>query len=117
MTLSHDAHADEITFELATLLLRGETLELVDDIGGTWEATASTLHRRHGEEHRVFLEGADAFDVLSALAKGLAAASASNSNDDFALGSAGFEVREGVFHVGEVEYSIDDDFDLSALEP
>ena len=49
MTLSQDAHADEVTFELATLLLRGETLELVDDVGCTWEATASTLHRRDGD--------------------------------------------------------------------
>lgn len=76
MTISPNAHTDEITFELATLLLRGETLELVDDIGRTWEATASTLHRRHGAETEVLLERADAFDVLSALAKGLAAMSA-----------------------------------------
>ena len=74
MTLSREAHADEVTFELATLLLRGETLELVDEVGRTWEATASTLHRRHGNDCQVLLEGADAFDVLSALAEGLAAA-------------------------------------------
>lgn len=73
---SSEAHSDMITFELATLLLRGETLELVDEVGRTWEATASTLHRRHGAKQEVLLEGADAFDVLSALARGLAAASA-----------------------------------------
>lgn len=69
--LSDTAHADEITFELATLLLRGETLEMVDDVGRTWQATASTLHRRQGADHEILLEGADAFDVLTALARGL----------------------------------------------
>lgn len=73
--LSFDGHADEITFELATLLLRGETLELVDEVGRTWQATASSLHRRQGAEQEVLLEGADAFDVLTALAEGIAAVS------------------------------------------
>ena len=117
MTLSQDAHADEVTFELATLLLRGETLELVDDVGCTWEATASTLHRRDGDYLQVLLEGADAFDVLSALAKGVAAASTSHPNHDLALRPAGLEVGEGLFHVGKVEDAIDDDLDLSPFEP
>ena len=60
MTLPQEAHADEITFELATLLLRGETLELVDEIGDVlrlshdlWRSTPDTLPA----SHRVFVFG------------------------------------------------------------
>ena len=74
-TDTREAHPDEITFALATRLLLGETIELTDDVGRTWEATASTLFWRSGDQGELVLEQADAFDVLSELAERLSAAS------------------------------------------
>ncbi len=68
-----EAHPDEIAFELATRLLRGQTIDVTDDIGRTWQATASTLSWSDGTKHTLVLDQADAFDVLSMLAEQLAA--------------------------------------------
>lgn len=70
-----ELHPDEVTFLLATRLLRGETIELTDDMGRTWQATASTLSWQSGDTTEIVLEHADAFDVLSVLAERLAAGS------------------------------------------
>lgn len=72
-----DLFPDEVTFVLATRLLTGETIEVTDDLGRTWQATASTLSWRSGDITELVLEQADAFDVLSALAERLTTGSQS----------------------------------------
>ncbi|MBX3261015.1 MAG: hypothetical protein KIS78_03310 [Labilithrix sp.] len=64
-----DAHPEEIVFELATRLLRGGTVDVTDHVGRTWRATASTLTCHDGVTQTLVLDGANAFDVLSELAK------------------------------------------------
>ncbi len=78
-TIAQGPHPDEITFALATRLLCGETIEIMDDVGRTWLATASALSWRSGETTEVVLEHADAFDVLSELAERLSASSQAQS--------------------------------------
>jgi hypothetical protein len=75
MVNAAEAHPDEVTFALAARLLCGETLELTDDVGRTWQATASTLSWRSGDTTELVLDRADAFDVLSKLARSVAGTS------------------------------------------
>jgi hypothetical protein len=75
-TAAGEAHSEEIVFELATRLLRGDTIDVTDHIGRTWEATASTLSWHDGITRTWVLNEADAFDVLSELAEHLSAPSA-----------------------------------------
>ena len=61
-------HPEDVVFELASRLLRGETNDVKDEAGLTWEATASTLSRYDGGRRTLVLDKANAFDVLSELA-------------------------------------------------
>ena len=55
-------------FELAVRLLRGEVVEVTDDGGRTWRATASPLSLLWYGEPNPVLEGVDALEVADALA-------------------------------------------------
>jgi hypothetical protein len=68
-----EAPSEQIVFELATRLLRGDTIDVTDTVGRTWQATASTLSWSNGTTRTLVLEQADAFDVLSGLAEHLSA--------------------------------------------
>lgn len=66
-----EAHPEEVVFQLAARLLRGDTIDVTDSVGRTWQATATTLSWSDGTTHAVVLDQADAFDVLSGLAEQL----------------------------------------------
>ncbi|MBN9168240.1 MAG: hypothetical protein BGO98_42220 [Myxococcales bacterium 68-20] len=72
-TNGREAHSEEIVFELATRLLQGATIDVTDNVGRTWQATASTLSWNDGVTQTLVLDQANAFDVLTELAERLAA--------------------------------------------
>lgn len=66
-----ETYPEDVVFELASRLLRGATIDVKDEAGMTWEATASTLARYDGQRRTLVLDKANAFDVLSELAERL----------------------------------------------